>query len=93
MLGGELIDAYSGALLCSTYGKGVHGRGDSPLDERGYVVGIPPCVWHADAPLLSLTSNLTSVSYYDAAHRHLAVMAMWEMRGALPVAVPGPGTY
>lgn len=89
MLGGALVNADTGELLCET--KGVYGTGDEPLNERGYVVAIPPCVWEGPvAPRLRLESNLTSIARYNASVRHLAVMAMWEMRGALlSTSVPG----
>lgn len=83
MLGGRLVNSDTGELLCET--KGIYGTGDTPLNELGYVVGIPPCVWQgAKAPLLRLDTNLTSTAAYNASVRHLAVMSMWEMRGALP---------
>lgn len=82
MIGGKLINDDTGALLCET--KGIYGTGDEPLNENGYVVGIPPCVWNGDsAPVIHLNSTLTSTSFYNATVRHLAVMSMWEMRGAL----------
>jgi len=82
MLGGTLVEADSGRLLCQT--KGIYGSGKTPLDEDGYVVAIPPCIWHgASAPKLHLDTNLTSTAFYNASRRHLAVMAMWEMRGAV----------
>jgi len=82
MIGGTLVNADTGELLCET--KGIYGTGQAPLDEKGYVVAIPPCVWHASsAPRLHLDTNLTSTAHYNASIRHLAVMSMWEMRGAL----------
>lgn len=82
MIGGTLVNADTGELLCQT--KGIYGAGQAPLDEEGYVVAIPPCVWHGTtAPRLHLDSNLTSTAHYNASIRHLAVMSMWEMRGAL----------
>jgi len=82
MLGGSLVNADTGTLLCET--RGIYGTGNTPLDEDGYVVAIPPCVWHGiSAPRLNLDTRLTSTARYNASVAHLAVMAMWEMRGAL----------
>jgi hypothetical protein len=82
MIGGTLVNADTGELLCET--KGIYGTGQTPLNELGYVIGIPPCVWQgSSAPRLHLNTNLTSTSHYNASHAHLAVMSMWEMRGAL----------
>ena len=63
--------------------------GDEAKNELGYVVGIAPGVWAGDdAPRLRLDSNLTAIARYNATNPHLAVMAMWEMRGsALPLSV------
>ena len=61
----ELYNADTGELIC-----GVHpilGTGDEPMNEAGYVVGIPPCSWGSEeegmapAPLLDLNTNLMSV--------------------------------
>merc|ERR1712046_459668 len=82
MMGGTLVNADTGQVLCETHG--VYGTGNAPLDELGYVVAIPPCVWSGKvAPKLRLDTNLTSRSRYNASVGHLAVMSMWEMRGSL----------
>jgi len=82
MIGGSLVNADTGELLCET--KGIYGTGDAPMNELGYVVAIPPCVWRgATAPRLHLNTTLTSIARYNASEKHLALMAMWEMRGAL----------
>mmetsp|Transcript_96075 Transcript_96075/g.213935 ORF Transcript_96075/g.213935 Transcript_96075/m.213935 type:complete len:518 (-) Transcript_96075:39-1592(-) len=90
-IGGTLVNADTGELLCES--RAIYGTGEEPLNELGYVIAIPPCVWHgSSAPLLSLNSTLTSTIVYDASSPHLAVMAMWEMRGALPAAIK-PGMF
>eukprot|EP00931_Biecheleriopsis_adriatica_P119607 TRINITY_DN94830_c0_g1_i1.p1 TRINITY_DN94830_c0_g1~~TRINITY_DN94830_c0_g1_i1.p1 ORF type:complete len:509 (+),score=48.69 TRINITY_DN94830_c0_g1_i1:28-1554(+) len=80
MLGGILLNTDTGEVLCET--QGVYGTGDTSMNELGYVVAIPPCVWHDEAPQLHLDSNLSSIAKYNASTPHLAVMSMWEMRGA-----------
>merc|ERR1712129_315560 len=70
MIGGTLVNADTGELLCET--KGIYGTGQTPLNELGYVIGIPPCVWQgSSAPRLHLNTNLTSTSRYNASHAHL----------------------
>ena len=61
--------------------QGVH-------DEKGFVVGIAPCVWGAAAdglrppPRVRLDGNYTSIKRVNSTHGHWGVMALWQMRGA-----------
>ena len=61
----ELYNADTGELICAVHP--ILGTGDEPMNEAGYVVGIPPCSWGSEeegmapAPLLDLNTNLMSV--------------------------------
>ena len=84
----ELINADTGQSICLVtpiYGNG----GDEVMNEDGYIVGLPPCVWSNDPttglekPLrLSLDSNLTAIKKCNSTNFHYGVMAHWQMRGA-----------
>lgn len=84
----ELWDTDTQTLLCRnepTYGQGT----DTKHDERGFVVGIAPCLWGSDAagplrtpPSIRLDGNFTSIKRVNATHGHWGVMALWQMRGA-----------
>ena len=57
-------------------------------DEKGFVVGIAPCVWGSAAeglrapPRIHLDSNYTSVKRVNSTNGHWGVMALWQCRGA-----------
>jgi hypothetical protein len=71
------------------YGDG----GDEVMNEDGYVVALPPCVWSNDPidqqahglkspPRLSLDTNLTAIKKSNSTYFHYGVMAHWQMRGS-----------
>lgn len=84
----ELINADTGQSICLVtpiYGNG----GDEVMNENGYVVGLPPCVWSNDPndglekPLrLGLDTNLTAIKKSNSTYFHYGVMSHWQMRGA-----------
>jgi hypothetical protein len=87
-ISGELWDNDTGELICrntAEYGTGTH---NEPMNEKGYVIGIPPCVWGSEEeglappPLLHLDSNLTSIKRANSTNGHWGVMALWQSRGA-----------
>eukprot|EP00812_Abedinium_dasypus_P000841 NODE_109_length_2084_cov_290.840315.p1 GENE.NODE_109_length_2084_cov_290.840315~~NODE_109_length_2084_cov_290.840315.p1 ORF type:complete len:681 (+),score=169.76 NODE_109_length_2084_cov_290.840315:29-2044(+) len=91
----ELWNNDTGELICRS--EPVYGTGMGAMDEDGYIIGIPPCVWGskeeglAPPPVLSLDSNLTVLKIANNTYGHWGVMALWQMRGAylgigLPVA-------
>uniref|UniRef100_A0A6T9GTI5 Uncharacterized protein n=1 Tax=Haptolina ericina TaxID=156174 RepID=A0A6T9GTI5_9EUKA len=83
----EWWDTDTNELLCRnapTFGNGtaaVH-------DEKGFVVGIPPCLWGSEAeglraPLrIHLASNFSSIKRVNSTWGHWGVMALWQMRGS-----------
>ena len=83
----ELWDEDRRELLCRnvpTIGEGV-----APThDEKGFVVGIAPCLWgSADEgllppPLLRLNGTYKSIKRVNSTYGHWGVMALWQMRGA-----------
>jgi len=86
-LSAELWDTDRDVLICRnepTYGTGA----SDTHDERGYVVGIPPCVWGDEAaglrpPLLvHLDANFSSIKRVNSTWGHWGVMALWQMRGS-----------
>ena len=85
-ISGELWNRDTGELICRN--TAVYGNGTDPLDEKGYVVGIPPCVWGSaeegllPPPVLSLDTNLTSIKRANSTNGHWGVMALWQARGA-----------
>jgi hypothetical protein len=88
----ELINADTGESIClvtPVYGDG----GDEVMNEDGYVVALPPCVWSNDPndqqthglkppPRLSLDTNLTAIKKSNSTYFHYGVMAHWQMRGS-----------
>ena len=85
-LGGELLNADTGEVLCGVTAR--WGEGRAYLDEAGYTVELPPCLWGSTAdglrapPRLSLGTRLRSVVRYSGNASHLGAMAQWQMRGA-----------
>ena len=88
VLSGELYNDETGELIC----RNAPIRGatvGAPLDEKGYGVGIPPCVWGSAAeglpppPLLDLRTRLLVIAKYNSSVPHYGVMAMWQGRGGL----------
>ena len=88
----ELINADTGESIClvtPVYGDG----GDEVMNEDGYVVALPPCVWSNDPndqqthglkapPRLALDTNLTAIKKSNSTYFHYGVMAHWQMRGS-----------
>ena len=87
VLSGELYNDETGELIC----RNAPIRGatvGAPLDEKGYGVGIPPCVWGSAAeglppPVLDLRTRLLVIAKYNSSVPHYGVMAMWQGRGGL----------
>jgi hypothetical protein len=86
LLATELWDADRNELLCRN--EPTIGAGQGVHDEKGFVVGIAPCVWGAAAdglrppPRVRLDGNYTSIKRVNSTHGHWGVMALWQMRGA-----------
>jgi len=82
----DLIDERNGNLLCRN--TMLFGKSEKALDEEGYVVGIPPCLWSPDDPLLPpppilhLDTPLLSIARVNSTYAHWGDMAMWQMRGS-----------
>lgn len=92
-ISGELWNDDTGKLLCrntAQYGNGSSGA--DIMQEKGYVVGIPPCVWGTFAeglnapPMIHLDSNLSSVKRANSTNGHWGVMALWQSRGVYAAA-------
>jgi hypothetical protein len=87
-ISGELWNDDTGELLCrntAEYGNGT--SGSDVMQERGYVVGIPPCVWGTEEeglhtpPMIHLDTNLSTVKRSNSTNGHWGVMALWQCRG------------
>ena len=82
----ELWDDDTGTLICRN--EAMYGKGTSPHDETGYVVGIPPCLWGAaeeglrPPPIIRLDGHYSSVKRANNTNGHWGVMALWQMRAA-----------
>ena len=80
----ELWNADTGELLCSAEPQ--YGGSDEAMDEEGYIVAIPPCLFSDTdprlpaPPLLLGHHRLVSVAKYDSDPGHLGAMAFWPMR-------------
>eukprot|EP01062_Namystynia_karyoxenos_P053990 TRINITY_DN4407_c0_g1_i1.p1 TRINITY_DN4407_c0_g1~~TRINITY_DN4407_c0_g1_i1.p1 ORF type:complete len:832 (+),score=241.78 TRINITY_DN4407_c0_g1_i1:80-2575(+) len=82
----RLVNADTNETLCEV--RPVYGRGDAAMDEAGYMVGLPPCIWGSaeegmrEPPLLSWDTNLTSIKEANSSIYHYGVMAHLQMRAA-----------
>lgn len=82
----ELINVDTGDLICRQMPVyGTH-RGVA-MDEEGYAVAIPPCLWGdaagtPDPPRLLPSVRLLSIAKYNNTVAHPGVMALWQMKGA-----------
>eukprot|EP01062_Namystynia_karyoxenos_P053991 TRINITY_DN4407_c0_g2_i1.p1 TRINITY_DN4407_c0_g2~~TRINITY_DN4407_c0_g2_i1.p1 ORF type:complete len:883 (+),score=253.05 TRINITY_DN4407_c0_g2_i1:102-2651(+) len=82
----EIINADTNETLCRI--EPVYGKGDGPMDESGYAVGIPPCIWGTAAeglpppPVLSLDTNILAIKRANNSIYHYGVMAHLQMRAA-----------
>lgn len=78
-LGMELYDDRTGQLICQS--KPVVGTvPDEAGNEKGFISGIPPCVWgpgFRNPPALPFTSSVTMVSRYNSSEAHHGVMGFW----------------
>ena len=83
---GELWNRDTGELICRNTAE--YGTGTEPLNETGYVVGVPPCVWGSAAeglkppPVITLDMNLTTIKHANSTNGHWGVMALWQARGS-----------
>ena len=81
---GELWNRDTGTLICRN--TALYGEGDEVLNERAYVVGIPPCVWGSvvegllPPPRIHLDTNLTGIKHCNSTNAHWGVMGMWQGR-------------
>ena len=61
-------------------------NGSDVMDEEGYVVGLPPCIWGGEhggtPPRLTLDTNLTGIKKANSTYFHYGVMSRWQMRAA-----------
>eukprot|EP00294_Goniomonas_avonlea_P005205 CAMPEP_0114558124 /NCGR_PEP_ID=MMETSP0114-20121206/10203_1 /TAXON_ID=31324 /ORGANISM="Goniomonas sp, Strain m" /LENGTH=847 /DNA_ID=CAMNT_0001743471 /DNA_START=21 /DNA_END=2564 /DNA_ORIENTATION=- len=82
----ELINADTNETICK--GLPVFGEDSDPMNEAGYLIGIPPCIWGSaeegllPPPVLSMETNLTAIKKCNSTYYHYGVMAHWQMRGA-----------
>jgi len=82
----ELWDLDTNRLVCRNEAR--IGGGEDPMDEKGFVVGIPPCVWGSaseglqEPPLIHLESNLTCIKRSNNTNGHWGVMSLWQARAA-----------
>ena len=81
----ELINADTGQTICLI--EPIYGSGDDIMDEDGYVVALPPCIFGPEKglqppPRLSLDANLTAIKKSNSTYFHYGVMSHWQMRGA-----------
>lgn len=83
-LGMELYDENTGLLLCRT--KPLYGTGNTPGNEAGFLVGIPPCVWGppplAPPPQIRRGDLLRTVARYNSTLPRHGVMSLWLMDAA-----------
>ena len=83
----ELINADTGQSICLV--TPIYGTSDEVMDEKGYIVALPPCIWSNDEfdglqtpPRLSLDTNLTAIKKSNSTYFHYGVMAHFQMRGS-----------
>lgn len=74
----ELYDADTGKLVCRnapTHGSSTSKWNDEAMNERGYAIAIPPCVWGDDPseegllqrpPVIKPTTRLTTIARYNS---------------------------
>ena len=84
-MGLELWNRDTGKLICKN--EPIIGKGVKPVhDEKGYVIGIPPCLWGSaeeglsPPPVLALNTNLTTIKHVNNTNGHWGVMGLWQMR-------------
>jgi hypothetical protein len=78
-LGMELYDDRTGQLICRS--KPVIGTvRDEPGNEKGFISGIPPCVWgpgFRNPPSLRFSDSVIITSRYNSSETHYGVMGFW----------------
>eukprot|EP00440_Ansanella_granifera_P007112 gb/GFBE01007702.1/.p1 GENE.gb/GFBE01007702.1/~~gb/GFBE01007702.1/.p1 ORF type:complete len:478 (+),score=94.30 gb/GFBE01007702.1/:1-1434(+) len=82
----ELVDAVTNKTLCSVHagadntGGIAYGRGSSPGDEKGYLVGLDTCIWDGStAPRFRRSHPMRTKAVYNASRGHTGVMSLWLM--------------
>ena len=93
LIEGSLINEETGEVICrATPIMGT--KLGEPLNELGYGVGIPPCVWGSaeeglpPPPVLHISTPLRMVGKYNNTVPHYGVMSQWQGRGGLLKAAP-----
>ena len=82
----ELWDDDKKLLLCRS--APVYGNGTAAMNENGFMLAHPPCLWGNAAegllppPLIHLDSNLSCVKQSNSTNGHWGEMALWQMRAA-----------
>ena len=81
-LGMELYNNLTGELLCASHP--IYGTGTDAGNEKGYMVGVPPCVWGPpplrQPPRLRAGDKVKTVSRYNSTNAHYGVMGIWMMQ-------------
>mmetsp|Transcript_35197 Transcript_35197/g.88685 ORF Transcript_35197/g.88685 Transcript_35197/m.88685 type:complete len:514 (+) Transcript_35197:263-1804(+) len=69
-------------LICES--KPIMGQGTAPGDEKGYVVGMEPCIWGGDRtpPRLRRDAVVRVESTYNSTEPHYGVMSLFLMQVA-----------
>ena len=74
----------------------LYGNGTEIMNEKAYVVGIPPCLWGSEEegqlppPKIHLDTNLTTIKRTNSTNGHWGVMALWQSRGSYLAEKPPP---
>jgi hypothetical protein len=80
-LGMDLYDDLSGVLLCES--RPIYGKGETPGDEKGYVVAMTACTWGQPPlkvpPRLRRDQRMRIVAYYNSTRPHRGVMSQWQI--------------
>merc|ERR1712232_1539649 len=80
----ELFDHETNEKLCEVHrtddwsGGVMYGTGEEPGNERGYLVGLSPCIWSGQSPKRFRRDHLLRArSVYNASFYHTGVMSLW----------------
>jgi len=80
----ELYDMSTGSLLCRNVP--IYGKSDNVMDESGYIIAIPPCLWGGEGlpppPILYPDTPLMAIKRANNTYPHYGDMASWQMRAA-----------
>ena len=76
----KLVRDATDELICES--KPIYGKSDAVGDERGYVVGMEPCVFgydHGLPPPIRMRSDevVRTESVYNTTYEHFGVMSLW----------------